>query len=220
MRKLRFVSMLLMAVAFVATGCAKKELIEQKDQQIADLDAQVQKLGGEIDELESELQKQRELNDELQKSLSDLQNKHEVWLQERKGLMHITLDGAANFPTAQADLTEEAKRAIDRLGGVLQNYPDRWVLIEGHADERPIAKSFRWKYPSNWELSTARANAVLHYLLRNFDLDPSRVKAVGLGEYHPVAGGSSPDAWAKNRCVVITVGNKLDVEKQMASHGN
>jgi chemotaxis protein MotB len=214
------ISLVLLVMVVVAAGCAKKGLIAQKDQQISDLNAKVQSLEDEIARLESKSEDEQSVNKEMEHALADLREKQEVWIDEREGLIHITLNGAANFPTASADLTKEAKRVIDRLGGVLQKYPDRWILIEGNADERPIAKDLRWKYPSNWELSTARANAVLHYLLDNFHLDPDRVQAVGLGKYHPVDDHSSPEAWAKNRRVVITVGSKLNVEKRMASQGS
>lgn len=203
--------------AIAATGCAKKDLLAQKDRQIADLDAEVVNLEGQLDDLQGQLDAQRDANRELEQSLADLREKQQVWIEQREGLMHITLDGSAGFGVARADLTDDAKRAIDRIAASLERYPDRWVLIEGHTDERAIADSYRWKYPSNWELSTARANAVLHYLTGNFDLDPARLKAVGYAGYHPVDDRSTPEAWSSNRRVVITIGSRLDIEKYMAS---
>lgn len=220
MRQIFTITACVVATVFLATACSKKDMIAQKDQEIAELNADVQQFEQQIDELESEVETQRKMNRELESTLSEMREEKDVLLRQREGLTHISLDGAATFPTASAELTEDAKRVINRVGKVLQDYPDRWVVIEGHADERAINESFKWKYASNWELSTARANAVLHYLLDEFDVDPARVKAVGLGAFHPLDESSTPDAWAKNRRVVITVGSKLNIERHMASRND
>ena len=89
---------------------------------------------------------------------------------------------------------------------MVSQYPDRVVLIEGYADNRPIAPSYRWKYSSNWELSSARAHAVLHYIVNQHDADASRLAAVGFGDNDPVADNGTPEGWAQNRRVVITIG--------------
>jgi chemotaxis protein MotB len=137
-----------------------------------------------------------------------------VWLEEKDGLTFITLDGGATFGTAQADLTNDGTELIDRVWTVLQNYPDRRVLVEGHTDSRPIAPGFRWKYASNWELSSARAHAVLHYLESKYAIEPNRLAAVGYGENDPVADNGSAEGRAQNRRVVITVGSKSSVEQR------
>ena len=197
---------LILALGIVVSGCSKKELIAQKDAEIADLQS-------EIDRYESELATQRKMNEELRGALDDLRDKESILLEEKRNLTHITLDGAARFGTAKADLTADAKEAIDRVWSVLQSYPDRWILIEGHADSRAIAPSYQHKYKTNWELSSARAHAVVHYLLAKSGADPSRVGAVGYGKYSPVADNASRDGLAANRRVVITVGSKRDVQK-------
>ena len=195
------------AAMVMATGCSKKELIAQKDAEIAGLRADVTRL-------ESEAAEQKRMTDDLNAQLADLQEQKRVWLEEKEGLTFITLDGAATFGTAQADLTNDGTEIIDRVWSVLQNYPDRRVLVEGHTDSRPIAPSFRWKYASNWELSSARAHAVLHYLEGKYAIEPNRLAAVGYGEYDPVADNESAEGRAQNRRVVITVGSKASVEQR------
>jgi chemotaxis protein MotB len=219
MRRLQLVFATMAAAVIVfTTGCAKRGLVEEKDQTIADLTADIERLQNEKALLEEEITTQESVNDELEHSLAGLRDREEVWMQQKKDMTHISLEGEATFATARAELTEDARHVLDRVAGVLQEYPERWVLVEGHADERPIADGFEWKYESNWELSAARANSVVHYLIEKHDLDPARVKSIGLGEYHPADDRSSPEAWSKNRRVVITVGSKLNVQKQMALH--
>ena len=76
------------------------------------------------------------------------------------------------------------------------------VLIEGHTDSMPIRTE---KYPSNWELSTARATNIIKYLTQAHKFPPSRLSAVGYGEYMPVEQNTTPQGRAKNRRVDIIV---------------
>ena len=76
------------------------------------------------------------------------------------------------------------------------------MLIEGHTDAMPIKSE---KYPSNWELSTARATNIIKYLTQTHKFPPDRLSAVGYGEYMPIAENTSPQGRAKNRRVDIIV---------------
>lgn len=193
-------TLVLAAVAvLVSAGCSKKELIAQKDAQILDLQ-------GDVSQLQADLDEQKRMNADLDRQLASLQDEKRVWLVEKDNLTQITLDGAATFATASADLTAEGRSIIDQIWGVVQQYPSRMILVEGHADARPIAPGYRWKYASNWELSSARAHAVLHYLMDTHDAEPARLAAVGYGENEPVTDDPSPAGLAQNRRVVITIG--------------
>lgn len=196
----RTILVLAAVAALASAGCSNKELIAQKDAQILDLQSNVAQLQADVDE-------QKRMNAQLDAQLADLQEEKRVWLVEKDNLVHITLDGAATFATASAELTDEGKAILDRIWDVAQQYPNRLVLIEGHADARPISPSYRWKYASNWELSSARAHAVLHYVVDSRNAEPSRLAAVGYGENAPVADNATPEGLAQNRRVVITIGS-------------
>jgi chemotaxis protein MotB len=103
-------------------------------------------------------------------------------------------------------LTSEGKDILNSIWDVLQNYPDRDVLIEGHTDNVQISPQFQHRYYSNWELSSARANSVLQYVLKKYGVDPTRLSAVGYGEYRPVSTNESDEGRRMNRRVVITIG--------------
>jgi chemotaxis protein MotB len=197
-----------LAAMLSAAACSNKELIRQKDLTIAELRA-------DSTRLENDVATERRMNEELRSRLAALEQEHHVLIEERDGLTHITLDGSATFGTAQADLTAEGKAALDQVWGVVQNYPDRWLLIEGHADDRPIRPGYRHVFASNWELSSARAHSVLHYLVNQLGAAPDRLAAVGYGDRHPVADNTTSEGRAQNRRVVITIGSKLEVKSRM-----
>lgn len=189
----------------VAVGCAKKSTVTRLNSELAQKDQEIQRLKGE-------LTTQQRMNEDLQAQLMDLTEQNRVLVEMNDGLTQITLEGSATFASARARLTPQSQEVIDRVWNVLGNYPDRWILIEGHADDQPINKDFTWKYKSNWELSSARAQSVLHYVLQNHNADPARIKVVGYGDQHPIADNTTGDGRAMNRRVVITVGNKRNVE--------
>jgi len=106
------------------------------------------------------------------------------------------------FPSASAQLQPEGRAELDKLAKTLleisREIPDDidWVLrVDGHTDIRPIDTP---EYPSNWELSTARALSVVRYLVSR-GVPPDRLVAAGFGPYQPIAEGSGPEAWARNR---------------------
>ncbi|MBI4226988.1 MAG: flagellar motor protein MotB, partial [Candidatus Omnitrophica bacterium] len=83
-----------------------------------------------------------------------------------------------------------------------EELPDQPNGIEGHTDNEPI-KASGWK--SNWELSTARATSVLHYLVDNKGVSPERVSAIGYGEYRPVISNATAEGRQQNRRVEVVV---------------
>jgi chemotaxis protein MotB len=208
----RTTTMTLALVAVLAAAGCNKGLIKEQKAQIADLEAKNHSLEGELEE-------QKKMTDELNTQLADLQTQQKVLIEEKDGLTQITLDGAASFHSADATLTREGKETVDRIWSVLQNYPDRRILIEGHADNRPIGANARQYYASNWELSSARAHSVLHYVENKFGTEPERLAAVGYGEFNPVADNETREGRAQNRRVVITVGSKMAIQqRQIQAH--
>jgi chemotaxis protein MotB len=106
------------------------------------------------------------------------------------------------FAPGSADLGSEARQQLDLLGGALRQIAGKipteiaWVLrVDGHTDRRPISTA---QFPSNWELSTARATAVVKYLVEQ-GIPPDRLAAAGFGEYQPIETGNNDDAYRKNR---------------------
>lgn len=105
------------------------------------------------------------------------------------------------FDTAKADLKPEAKGILDPLAELFQRLPFQ-IHVEGHTDSRPISNL---QFPSNWELSGARASRVIRYFIDEHRLDPHKFAAVGYGEYRPVAPNDSEENMQLNRRVVMVI---------------
>lgn len=200
----RRIAALLTALALAAAlGCSgNKELLLQKDQEITRLQDRVSDLE---EKALAEKERADDLEGDLRGVLKDLEDTEQVCMQEKEGCQKITLTEAATFPSGSASLSAGGKEIIDRIWSVLDQYPDRYILIEGHTDNVPIAPKFRDRFASNWELSTARALAVLRYVLDKGKADPTRFSVVGYGAQRPVASNDTAEGRRQNRRVVITV---------------
>lgn len=105
------------------------------------------------------------------------------------------------FDSGKADLKPEAEKLLDKLAELFRRLTNN-IQVEGHTDNRPIHTV---AFPTNWELSTARAARVVRYFTEKHNLDPRRFIAVGYGEFHPLVPNSSPENMALNRRVILLI---------------
>ena len=122
----------------------------------------------------------------------------EVQVQIQEDGIRFRIHAPFLFASGQADLRAEPLKILSELSGLFRKFP-YLVRIEGHTDSMPI-NSIR--YPSNWELSAARAVTVARYF-QGLGLPPERIAATGYGEYHPIAGNGTGQGREKNRRVEI-----------------
>jgi chemotaxis protein MotB len=122
----------------------------------------------------------------------------------REGLV-MRLSEHALFDVGAADIAVEALPLLQKIGAIISK-TEYFIRIEGHTDNLPIHTAL---FPSNWELSTARAVNVLRYFIKNHNIDPRRLAAEGFGEFHPLVANDRPENRAKNRRVEIIFVNKV-----------
>lgn len=118
----------------------------------------------------------------------------------RRGLI-VSLKEAGFFNSGQANIKPEAYELINTIAEVMTQYNNP-LRLEGHTDNVPISTA---QFPSNWELSTARATNALKYLLKNYDVDSDKISATGYGEYRPLADNATAEGRAKNRRVDLVM---------------
>lgn len=121
---------------------------------------------------------------------------NELWLQ-------IELKDSILFTSGSADTSEQAQKIFDEIAEILKAYSNP-VQVEGFTDNIPIKSA---KYPTNWELSTARASAIVKYLASK-GVAPERLSAVGYGEYQPVVSNDTDQGRAQNRRVAIMIAKR------------
>jgi chemotaxis protein MotB len=117
----------------------------------------------------------------------------------------VTLPGNEIFATGSVRIRDEAEKYLDLLATALKLHPQHIVTVEGHTDDTPITGRLAKSFPTNWELSAARAAAVTVHLAKNYGLSASRFTVAGRAHYEPLADNSTPEGRAVNRRVVFTI---------------
>lgn len=140
--------------------------------------------------------------DELVEKLKDLELTEEVRVYWDKTGVRFVLQDQVLFPPGRAEIQPRYLDVVDLIVGVIRTLPVEELQVEGHTDDTPIRTE---RYPTNWELSTARAVTVLRYLQAVDFVPPRKLVAHGFGEYRPYVPNDSPANKAKNRRVEIYV---------------
>jgi len=144
------------------------------------------------------------------KSSSTLPNQIKFIL-EKRGLV-IRISEHVFFNSGEASIRSDMEPILNVLGQTLEKIPNH-IRIEGHTDNVPINT---YRFPSNWELSTARATTIVRYLLEHFQFDPEKLSATGYAEFRPVDKNSTPEGRLQNRRVdfVILTHREMEFEPQ------
>jgi chemotaxis protein MotB len=141
-----------------------------------------------------------QISDEVQRAMKPLIDKNLVSVRQTNDWLEIEVRTDILFPVGVAKLQGPAEDVLRKLAGILGPFPNA-MRIEGYTDNTPIATPM---FPSNWELSAARAASVAR-LLTGSGVDPHRVGIIGWGEFRPTADNASDDGRNHNRRVLIVV---------------
>jgi chemotaxis protein MotB len=135
---------------------------------------------------------------------SKLESK-EATIKEYRKKLTLTFVDKILFGRAAVKISSEGKRVLQKTGEVFKNIPYGKIRIVGHTDSDPIRSKYRQIYPSNWELSSARAAAVARFFQETIGIDPARMEITGMAFTQPVANNETKEGKAKNRRVEIVV---------------
>lgn len=167
------------------------DLVKEKQDVEKEKAVEVEKLKGTYDSLVTDMKK------EIQQGsiqITQLQNK-----------LSVSLVDKIVFDSGEAEINEGGKQVLKKVANILKKVKDKQIRIEGHTDNIPIGGSLKEKFPSNWELSTARATTVARYLQDAGGVNPEYLYAAGYGPYHPVADNSTAEGRGKNRRIEIAL---------------
>jgi chemotaxis protein MotB len=157
----------------------------------------------------ADLQQEQEASAQMSKSLenemrTDLESK-DVTISNLQGQLTVTILDRVMFDSGEADLKPDGQAVMRKVAAILAEHPGLKIQVIGHTDNMPIRPDARRRFASNWELSTARALAAVHFLTEQAGVDPRRVGVVGYGEYRPIADNATAAGRARNRRIEIAI---------------
>ena len=150
-------------------------------------------------------QKANELQTAYDSLVSDLRGEvdsRDIRVRQFREKLEINFVDKVLFASGNADITPRGHEILLKVAGVLAKVKDKSIYVVGHTDSNPIHSGL---YPSNWELSSARAASVIRFLSESGNLSPERFPAMGRSFYQPVASNATPEGRQENRRVDIIV---------------
>lgn len=183
--------------------------IQALQNETAKLKAKIEALSKEkamaIEEKEKALAEFKKTHDSLVTELKTEIEKGEIAITQLKDKLSLSMVDKILFDSGSVEIKKEGKEVLDRIGAILKRVTDKQIKVEGHTDNVPISQRLIKKFPSNWELSTARATTVVRYLQDNAGIEPERLFATGYSEYRPIAPNDTDENKAKNRRIEIVL---------------
>ncbi|MBW2077478.1 MAG: hypothetical protein DRG87_12080 [Deltaproteobacteria bacterium] len=200
------------------------ENLKEDQSRIRFLEEEVANSQNEIEGLQEELSSFKEKKTMAEKKVGRLKTTYEsliselkqqiedqeVTIKEYEEKISVTMVDHILFELGMAAITPYGKNILQRVGTILNNIQDRKIRVVGHTDNIPITPDYQHKFPTNWELSAARAAAVARHFQNESGIDPGMLEAVGRSFYDPVASNQTPEGRAQNRRVEIIIAPKLE----------
>jgi chemotaxis protein MotB len=167
------------------------EIARQRDTAMAEKEKSISGLKGTYDNLV------KELNKEIQAG--------QIAITQLKDKLSLTMVEKVLFDSGSADIKNDGKNVLDKVGAILKEVKDKQINIEGHTDNVRISPRLRERFPTNWELSTVRATTVVRYLQEKAGLDPRLLYVSGFAQYRPLESNDTDEGRAKNRRIEIVL---------------
>ena len=189
--------------------------VESLKARIAEVSSQYETKLAEISqEKQAEINRLKETQDKLLEEMKDEIEQKQVEITQMADRLSVSMVDKILFPSGKAEITPEGLKVLERVGNIINKIEDKIIRVEGHTDNVPIHPRLQDEFPSNWELSAARATHVVKFLQEKVGIAPEKLQAVGLSEYHPVASNKTKAGRSKNRRIEIAL---LPVESVLAN---
>ncbi len=154
---------------------------------------------------EAEIRRLGQMHAELSKSLEAEIAKGDIRIRQVRDRLRINMVDQVLFDSARAVVKPEGLEVLKRVSAILTKVDDKQIRIEGHTDNVPIGPKIIHRFPTNWELSTARATSVVRYLIDEGGVEKANLSAVGYAHNRPVASNETPEGRAENRRIEIVL---------------
>jgi chemotaxis protein MotB len=175
------------------------DMQQTNDRLLATIEELNQKLAKEKIAREARLAKVKNTYNQLVEALEDEIKRGELTISNLEGRLSVNLLNKILFDSGKAEIKPAGQKVMQSLGDVLNKFPDKALQVEGHTDNVQISSRLVERFPSNWELSTASATSVVHFLQDKIGLPGERLVAAGYSEYQPVVSNEDAEGRAQNR---------------------
>lgn len=180
----------------------KSQDLQKKNAELAALNESLAQSKQKLEKAREELEKKSSEYESLARSLKEEIKSGKIELSELKGRMTVKMKDKILFSSGSVRINPEGQAALAKVAEALKDVQGKIVRVEGHTDNVPTDP--KGSFPSNWELSTTRALAVVK-LLQDKGVPAERLSAVGYGEYHPIASNASAQGKSQNRRIEIVL---------------
>jgi chemotaxis protein MotB len=184
----------------------KSELASAKEELAKDVQAKA----GELEAKTGELAQLKGTYDNLQEKMKDEISKGDIRLSQSGGRLRVDLVDKILFDSGEAVISKRGEGVLGRVGAVLATVEDKQIQVSGHTDSNPISEKLTTQFPTNWELSVARAVNVVRFLEEKAGVPPKTLLASGYGQHHPIASNKNAHGRARNRRIEILLTPSLD----------
>jgi len=161
---------------------------------------------------EGQMKQMKSTYETLVSDLKEQIQKQEVTIKDFQESLSLTFIDRILFEFGKANLTPEGNKVLKKVGEAMKNIKGKKIRVTGHADNVPIRPDYEYKFPTNWELSAARAATVVRYFQEKVGLDPKDMEAVGRSFYQPIAGNETKEGRAQNRRVEILIAPQMEIK--------
>ncbi|MBN1207802.1 MAG: OmpA family protein [Myxococcaceae bacterium] len=186
----------------LATSEARAQELQKKVEELSALNESLAQSKEKLEKARAELEKKSEQYESLAQSLKDEIKTGKIELSELKGRMVVKMKDKILFSSGSVKINPEGQAALVKVAEALKDVAGKIIRVEGHTDDVPTDP--KGPFPSNWELSTTRALAVLK-LLQDKGVPADRLSAVGYGEHHPISSNRTPQGKSQNRRIEIVL---------------
>ncbi len=181
----------------------KAEKADKLETENAELVTAKETLERSVEVKTGELEQLKGTTDKLQERMKEEIAKGDIRLTESGGKLRVDLVDKILFDSGEAQISKRGEGVLARLGAVLAQIDDKQIQVSGHTDNLPLGEKLTATFPTNWELSAARAVNVVRFLAEKASVPPQRLVASGYGEWNPIANNKSPAGRARNRRIEI-----------------
>ncbi|MCU0607247.1 MAG: OmpA family protein [Candidatus Edwardsbacteria bacterium] len=154
---------------------------------------------------EEEVTRAKATYDELAAGMKAEIEQGQVTITQLADRLSVSMVDKILFPSGEAQISPAGLKVLERVGNVLKNTRNKIIRVEGHTDDVPIHPNLQKQFPTNWELSAARATNVVRFLHDQAGIAPQRLQAIGMAEYRPVASNKTPAGRGQNRRIEIAL---------------